>query len=274
MNPMNKNNTNNMNDCMNPLNMNNTNNMNDCMNSMNKNNTNNMNDCMNSINNAYYTNKRNMDDLSNMNNINMNLYNTNNSNDKMNINNMNSCKLNMNNNNINAKLNKPLSLSMMNKSTMNILNEKITSISLKNKKNNSQRAHFLFSKNQNDQSIIQNGGILPRTYEKNNNKVKEDLFFSEYKGNITNIIFETGAGLRYSFAVSENIPMKELLLKFIRKIGISESLMGSKILFILNGATIPANEERSIKDYFKEKNIGIANQSKIIVIDGSNVIGA
>jgi len=177
----------------------------------------------------------------------------------------------MNKNNINVKSNKPFSLSILNKSTMNIINE---SISLKNQKNNSKSAYFLLNRNQNEQSIIQNGGVLPRTYENNNNKVMEDFSFPNNTGNIINIIFETGTGLRYTFVVSENIPIKELLLKFIRKVGISESIMGSKILFILNGRTIPVNEEKSIANYFKENNIGIANQSRIIVIDGSNVIGA
>jgi hypothetical protein len=260
---------------MNPMNNNNNNNMNDCMNSMNNNN--NMNDCMNSINNTYYINKKNMDYLSNMNNknMNMNMNNTISNFDKMNINNMNSCELNMNNNKINSKLNKPFSLSMLNQSTMNILNAKLnTSVSLNNQKNNLKSARSLLNRNQSEQSIFQNRGVLPIINEKNNNKVKEDFSFPNCTGNIINIIFETGRGVRYIFAVSENTPMKELLLKFIKKVGISESLMDSKILFILNGITIPVNEETSIKAYFREKNIGIINQSRIVVIDGSNVIGA
>ena len=258
-----------MNECMNPMNRNNTNtntnNMNDCMNPMNITNSNNMNDCMNITNTAYYINNINMN-LNNMNNMNLN--NTNPNINKKDINNMNSCNLNMNN--INAKLNTPFSISMMmNQSTMKILNDKF-----KTGKNNSKNVHFILNRNQNEKSIIQNGGVLPRTNEENNNKVKEDSSFPKYTGNTINIIFETGSGLRYIFPVSENIPMKELLLKFIRKVGISESLMGNKILFILNGSTIPAYEERSIKTYYKEHNFSFANNSKIIVIDGSNVIGA
>ena len=271
---MNTNNINNMNDCINPMNMNNCNNMNDCKNTMNANNTymndymNTMNTSMNSINALNYINNMNMNYLNNMNNNNMNLNNTNNNINSNNINKVNSSMPNLNI--INVEVNKSFSLDMLNQKTMNILNK---SLLLKKQQNNSKNTNFQINKKQNDQSIIQNRGVLPRTNEKNNNKIKENFSFSKCSGNIINIIFETG-GIRHIFAVFENLSMKELILKFIRKVGISESLKDIKLLFILNGSSIPANEEKSIKTYFEDHNIGSVNNSKIVVIDGNNVIGA
>ena len=269
-NTQNMNNLNNMNMRMNDMNnFMNTMNMNDIdmniMNIMNMNNMNtglyNMNNMDNGFNNAYNINN-------NINNMNWNNINTGINN--MNMNNMNLYMLNMNN--INFELLKAFYFTMM----MNNMNTLYTMINpylfLMNQPNNNQITRFMPSRNQNDQIIIQNGGILPRTYRENNNRMKEDLPFPEYSGPRINIIFETGTGLKFNFPTPFNVPMKEVLLKYIRKVGVSESLLGNKIFFISNGLTIPTNEERTIQVYFKE--YGLGNQAKIIVIDGSNVIGA
>jgi len=265
----NMNNLNNMNMRMNDMNnFMNTINMNDInMNIMNMNNMNtglyNMNNMDNGFNNEYNINN-------NINNMNWNNINTGINN--MNMNNMNSYMFKMNN--INFELLKAFYFTMM----MNNMNTLYTMINpylfLMNQPNNTQNTRFMPSRNQNDQIIIQNGGILPRAYRENNNRMKEDLPFPEYSGPRINIIFETGTGLKYNFPTPLNVPMKEVLLKYIRKVGVSESLLGNKIFFILNGLTIPVNEERTIQFYFKEHNFGLGNQTKIIVIDGSNVIGA
>ncbi len=98
--------------------------------------------------------------------------------------------------------------------------------------------------------------------------------FPFYQGQRLNILFETGAGLKMNIASPLNISVKELLLSYIHKVGVSESLLGYKIFFIVNGKTIPCNEQKSVIDYFKDCLYGNANQVKVIVLDASNVIGA
>jgi len=275
----------NMNIMNNNHNMNNLNNMNMRMNDMN-----NMNNFMNTMNiNDINMNIMNMNNM-NMNNINMNnmntglfnmnnmdngfnnAYNINNNMNNMNMNNMNSYMLNMNN--INVELLKAFYFTLM----MNQMNTLTTMINpylfIMNQSNNALKTRFMPSRNQNDQIIIQNGGVLPRTYIGNNNRMKEELPFPEYTGPRINIIFETGSGLKYNIATPYNIPIKDVLLKYIRKVGVSESLLGNKIFFILNGLTIPANEERTVKEFLLIHNYGLGNQVKIVVIDGSNIIGA
>ena len=163
---------------------------------------------------------------------------------------------------------------MMNQNMMNPLNTMINPyLFLMNQQNKSPNTHFISSRNQNDQTIIQNGGLLPRTYRENNN-IKENMPFPEYTGPRINIIFETGTGFKCNFPTPYNVRLKEVLFMFMRKVGVSESLLGNKIFFILNGLTIPKNEESTVKAYFDKHNFGLVNQVKVVVIDASNIIGA
>ena len=210
----------------------------------------------------------------NMNNMNMNMNNMN-----MNMNNMNMNNMNMNN--INAGLlNAFLNMMMMNQNVMNNnqmdLNKMVNpNIFQMNQQSNNNFSHFQASRNQNEQSIIQNGGVMPRPNGvNNNNTVRKGDIFPGYEGPRINIIFETGTGLIFNFPTPLNVSVSELLYKFIRKVGVSDSLLGKKIFFIFNGKTIPIDESRSVGVYFNEENLGAANQTKIVVIDGNNVIGA
>ena len=216
--------------------------------------------------------------MNDMNNMNMNNMNMNN----MNMNYMNYMNnMNMNMNNINpAMVNAFLNMMMMNQNIMNNnqmdLNNMVNpSIFQMNQQNNNNFNRFQASRNQNEQSIIQNGGVLPRANGVNNNNTaqSEDLFPGNM-GNRMNIIFETGTGLKFNFPTPLNVSVSQLLYKFIRKVGVSEALLGKKIFFIINGKTIPINEPRSVANYFSELSYGVNNQVKIVVVDGNNVIGA
>ena len=121
---------------------------------------------------------------------------------------------------------------------------------------------------QNREKIIKNGGVMPRPkdFEYNSNCYNP---FPGYIGERINIIFETGTGLKLNFATPLSVSVKDLLRQFIIRVGVSETLLGKKIFFIINGHKIPINEEISCQDFF-----GKINQVKIIVLDGSNIIGA
>jgi len=221
-----------------------------------------------------------MNDMNNM-NMNMNNMNMNMNNMNMNMNNMNMNMNNMNMHNINVGLlNAFLNMMMMNQNPMNNnqmdLNNMVNpNIFQMNQQNNNNFNHFQASKSQNEQSIIQNGGVMPRAKGgNNNNEIKKEDIFPEYTGPRINIVFETGAGLKFNFATPLNVSISQLLNKFIRKVGVSDSLLGQKIFFIYNGKTISINEQRTVDAYFKEEGYGSANQIKIVVIDGNNVIGA
>jgi hypothetical protein len=183
-------------------------------------------------------------------------------------------------NNINLSMvNAFLNMMMMNQNVMNNnqmdLNNMVNPNIFQMNQQNNNYNHFQSSRNQNEQSIIQNGGVLPRAngVYNNNTAQSEDLFPGNMEKRM-NIIFETGTGLKFNFPTPLNVPVSELLNKFIRKVGVSEALLGKKIFFIINSTTIPINEPTSVGNYFSQLSYGVNNQVKIIVIDGNNVIGA
>ena len=102
---------------------------------------------------------------------------------------------------------------------------------------------------QNREKIIKNGGVMPRPkdFEYNSNCYNP---FPGYIGERINIIFETGTGLKLNFATPLSVSVKDLLRQFIIRVGVSETLLGKKIFFIINGHKIPINEECSCQDFF------------------------
>ena len=139
--------------------------------------------------------------------------------------------------------------------------------------NNLQNQNFNQQFN-NQINIIQNGGVIMRPNQAMNNSNLYLDPFPFYQGNRINILFETGPGLKMNIASPPNISVKELLLTYIHKVGVSESLLGKKIFFLANGKSIPCDEKRAVNDYFKEHFFGVSNQVKVIVVDASNIIGA
>ena len=122
-------------------------------------------------------------------------------------------------------------------------------------------------------NIIRNGGVLLRPNQVNMSSINQDSF-PFHTGPRLNLLFETGPGLKINITAPYNVSVEELLLAFIKKVGVSNTLLGTKLFFIVNGKTIPINEKRSVIDFFKNCMYGTSNQIKIIVIDANNVIGA
>ena len=129
---------------------------------------------------------------------------------------------------------------------------------------------------QNEQQIIQNGGVLPRPKDNINNNLSNKDPFPGFIGPRLNIIFETGTGLKLNFPTPGTIKIKDLLKQFSKRVGVSESLLGQKIFFIINGKTIPIEEESTCQNFFINNgfSMGASTQIKIVVVDATNVIGA
>ena len=143
-----------------------------------------------------------------------------------------------------------------------------------NPQNNIQNTAFqpINLDNLNQKYIIQNGGVMPRPNKVNN--ISNIDSFPGYSGPRINIIFETGTGLKINIPTPINITIQELLIKFAKRVGVSEALLGKKLFFVVNGGTIPANEKNIVKNFFKDYTNNLKDQVKIIVLDASNVIGA
>ena len=137
--------------------------------------------------------------------------------------------------------------------------------------NKIQNANF---GNLNNQSIIQNGGVMPRPNKFNQSMANNIESFPGNFNKRINIIFETGTGLKINIPTPINVTVNELLLKFANRVGVSESLINQKLFFVVNGGTIKANEKSLVGNYFRNNSGFLNDQMKIIVLDASNVIGA
>ena len=125
--------------------------------------------------------------------------------------------------------------------------------------------------NVNPDYINRNGGVIPRPKNFNNMNIDS---FPGYNSRRINIIFETGTGLKINMATPICVSVEELLIKFAYRVGVGQSLLGTKIFFIVNGATIQPNEKTQVGNYFRDFYNNLKDQVKIIVLDASNVIGA
>ena len=108
----------------------------------------------------------------------------------------------------------------------------------------------------------------------NQNSIGYHELFPNYVGPKLNILFETGAGHKLNIPTPTTVTVEELLIKYITRVGVSPSLLGKKIFFLVNGKTIPIHEKSKTEEFFRNLAYGANNQIKVIVIDASNVIGA
>ena len=87
------------------------------------------------------------------------------------------------------------------------------------------------------------------------------------ESNLINISFEASTGLKTELCVSEKISVKELLKMFAKKVNLSESYFGKEVIFLFDGKKLDHESLEEIKE------VGIGNNSSIIIFDQSNVIG-
>lgn len=107
------------------------------------------------------------------------------------------------------------------------------------------------------------GGILPRdkgTYNFN--------AFPEKGGNKINIFFQAPTGNKINMLVPDTCRMKDVLEKYVLRIGLGPEVIDNAVYFLYGGNKIKKNEKRTIREMF------MLNGAVIIVIDKKGVIGA
>ena len=122
--------------------------------------------------------------------------------------------------------------------------------------------------------VNSNGGVLPRPKKVINKHDNQNPFLG-YKGPIINITFETGSGIKKNIPTPSDVKIKDLLIEFTKRVGVSKDLIGNKLLFVVNGAAInKINENKTVEQFFTMLTSYLSTQIKITVIDASNLIGA
>ena len=84
-----------------------------------------------------------------------------------------------------------------------------------------------------------------------------------------NVTFITQTGKKIMMSCPYNTKLKDFLVKYASRMGISESLIGKDIYFIFNGLKVNEKEEASIGQFVR----GTTNPT-ILVIDTKNILGA
>ena len=222
--------------------------------------------CINYLNNQNSNNNMNMN--YNMNNINMMNMMNNYMNNMMNMNNnINNMNMGMNNygmNNIYKEFNMNNNINNNMSNSMSNLNNSINNSMNNNEGNNPMNfsmGNININQNNNNSNLNQQKELLPR-----GNKVIHDNEAFIKGENIKNISFEASTGLKLIIKVSDKITIKELIKKYMNKIGLSENHIGKDIIFLFNGGKMDTNSEETIKKY--------QDFSTITVFDQNNVIGA
>ena len=84
-----------------------------------------------------------------------------------------------------------------------------------------------------------------------------------------NVVFVHPTGKKIMIICPISLKVKDLLLQYISRIGLSDSLIGKDIFFIYNGLKIDEKEEKQVSQYFFH---GMLHN--ILVVDTKNIIGA
>ena len=113
----------------------------------------------------------------------------------------------------------------------------------------------------------------------NNNKysdrlpnIKQSVFadpFSQMPGPKANLIFQTVKGYKVTIPAPLNIPMHQVLVQYIIKMGLGPGALFDGFYFLYNGSKIPVDDENILVGQ-----IATTGQTHIIVLDTKNLIGS
>ena len=112
----------------------------------------------------------------------------------------------------------------------------------------------------NSQSNI-NGGVndIQNTFDLSKNSNEQKF----------NVVFIHQTGKKVMMICSYSLIVKDLLLQYISRVGLSDHAIGKEIFFIYNGLKIDEKEEKKIGQYFFPGML-----QTILVVDTKNIIGA
>ena len=119
--------------------------------------------------------------------------------------------------------------------------------------------------NQNQMNNNQvNGGVLNNN---SNANFSYNVASSMNLSPVTNIIFTTMKEQKANIIAPIDMKIKDLIFKYVTKLGLGPNVMGTSLFFLFNGKKINYNEEKTIHEY------GLEN-AHIIVLDPKEVIGS
>ena len=103
-------------------------------------------------------------------------------------------------------------------------------------------------------------------------KLKQSEFadpFSQIPGQKTNVIFQTVKGYNVTIPAPLNIPMHQVLVQYMIKLGLGTGALYDGFYFLYNGSKIPIDDENILVGQ-----IATTLHTHIIVLDTKDLIGS
>ena len=98
---------------------------------------------------------------------------------------------------------------------------------------------------------------------------EETPFNTDNNPNMINVCFGLSTGQSFNEKASKNMIFKDLCVNFVTRLGFKKEIIeNNHILFLYNGRKLDINQRKNLKE------LGIYNNSKIVVIDLKGLIGA
>ena len=149
----------------------------------------------------------------------------------------------------------------------NLNNNNINQNNINNNNNNNNklnRMNFVKVSESELEKIKVNGGAL------GNSAANFSLDASDPNDNSPkiNIVFITQKQQKANIVASINMKVKDLLLKYVNRLGLGPNVMNDSLFFLYNGSKIDLNEQKTIFEF------GLDTGKTIMVLDIKEVIGA
>ena len=118
-----------------------------------------------------------------------------------------------------------------------------------------------------NQNQMNNNQVTGGALRNSNANFSYNVTSSMNSSQVTNIIFTTMKEQKANLVAPIDMKIKDLLFKYVTKLGLGPNVMGTSLFFLFNGKKIDLNEEKTIHEF------GLEN-AHIIVLDPKEVIGS
>ena len=118
-----------------------------------------------------------------------------------------------------------------------------------------------------NQNQMNNNQVTGGALRNSNANFSYNVTSSMNSSQVTNIIFTTMKEQKANLVAPIDMKIKDLLFKYVTKLGLGPNVMGTSLFFLFNGKKIDLKEEKTIHEY------GLEN-AHIIVLDPKEVIGS
>ena len=95
--------------------------------------------------------------------------------------------------------------------------------------------------------------------------------FNQFGGmgnDIVNITMTATSGLKVVIPAPKTMPLSDLFITYVRKVGVPDDVIGTKIVFLFNAEKLDVKSKEPLSKFFKSAN------HNVTVLDQGNIIGA